>query len=154
MKRTALWLPLVLLVIVAGLLAASAGATTTPIPVSSYVETDVSVVAGPTAVWQSGNILHTRGLVLQGHHFGSPYLTGWNTLTVNENLNLVTGAAEDWGTFVFQLDGIDGITGGWTGTWNSNGGGGKGDGGLAGWHVQLRFVPEGLAGFVFSPADK
>lgn len=56
-----------------------------------------------------------------GHHFGSPYLQGWNTLTVNQHVNLLTGAVEQWGTIDWRLDGTDGITGGWTGSFSGKG---------------------------------
>ncbi len=154
MRRIASGVSLGVAVLVPTLLAASAGATTTRIPVTSFVETDIHWVSGPTAQWQEGNVLHIRGLVLMGHHFGSPYLQGWNTLTVNQNVNLLTGAVEQWGTIDWRLDGIDGITGGWTGSFSDNGGSATGYGSIAGWHAHVRLVPDGLAGYVFSPGEK
>lgn len=141
--------------IVAGLLTPTAAATTTKIPAAS---TETCAPTGPPAAqWQSGEVMHIRGLVELCQVVGTlngEYNTGTNTVTVNLNLNLRTGEQEFWGTFYQVLTGTFAGSG-WTGTWTTDRFIGRGFGELDGWTDHGQFLPgfTGTVGYVMSPGD-
>lgn len=156
MKRLAGWLSLALLsVAVAGMLAATATATTTRIPIASQEACD-NVISGPTAFWVAGNTTHLRGMVIACTEVGTTgaaYITGINTITYNSDLNLVTGKLVMWGTANLALDAYPGS--GFAGEWTSKSSVAQGYGVFAGWKMVVSLDTPGFAiGYVFSPGDK
>ena len=156
------WICVPLSVAVLGvMLAATAGATTTKVPVSGTEVT--TAVTDPGTFWVSGNVAHMRGFGTRSSITGSPEIAGTNSLTINWNVNTVTGAGSLWGTFD---DDVATSTGGFAGSWNgtftdtgwSGSAVGEGYGALAGWQERLDLESVlGVVyadGYVFSPADK
>jgi hypothetical protein len=139
--------------IVAGLLASTAAATTTRI---AFTETETCVATGaPAAQWLSGDVLHVRGLPEQCQVVGN-LGSSTNNITVNFNRNTLTGQQEFWGTFHSLYTSGPFAGSGSTGIWTTNLIVGHGFGELDGWVVHAHFVNgfAGDAGYLMSPGDK
>jgi hypothetical protein len=59
-------------------------------------------IGDPEEQWTSGNVFHVRGQLNSGDVTGD--LEGTASVLANYNLNLLTGVATQWGTFVVATD--------------------------------------------------